>query len=265
MREYALTKQDGTVLLNLNDPDVDSQPALGSFTLGSDQFGFDNRLVENSAIPGAIKLGITRVESREIILRFVRAHPADSDFRTAENNLIENLLLAYYLKDITNNLRVPIAILDYNLAYDPGGYQESSENEVSIRFLDPFWETITATNKSQALTTDLNTVSITNSGKLPVPPVITFTASVAVTSLDIYIDSTKEGIQISDSLFGTSIYTTLIINCIEGTIDLVGFDRTKSIVPGTGYFEIPTGVQDLMVLVSAACNISMDWRHRWHI
>ena len=65
MRTYALTEEDGTILLNLN-ASGDDNPAKGSFTLGSDQFTYENRIVENSGLPGAIKLGATRIESRDV-------------------------------------------------------------------------------------------------------------------------------------------------------------------------------------------------------
>ena len=264
MRTYALTEEDGTILLNLN-ASGDDGPAKGSFTLGSDLFTYENRIVENSGLPGAIKLGATRIESRDVSLKLVRAYPDDSDFRDAENELIESLLKAFYLRDLTNSLQVPIAVIDHSIGYDTGGYQLSSEDEINLKLLDPFWESINVSNESESLSVDINDISLTNSGKLPVPPILTFTAAVAVTSLDIYMDSTKEGIQISDSLFGTSTYTTLIVNCKLGTINLTGFDRTLSIVAGSGYFEFPTGDQDLIILPSALCDVNIDWYERFHI
>jgi len=264
MIEYALKDKDDN-LYNLNDSAI-IQPAKESLSLGDDVFTFENRIVENSSLHGAVKLGKTRIASREVSIRFSRALSEDySLFRIAENALLTALLKAVYLVDVTNSLQVPIAITKYPISYDPGAYQESSDNEIVLTLLRPFWESTTKDTESDTLSIDINTLIINNQSALTVPPIITFTAAVAVTQIQIYVDETKEGIQIDDSLFGQSGYGTLIIDCKEGTIKIGTLDRISSVLTGTGYFQLPVGSSDLIIIPTAVCYIEVDWYKRYYI
>jgi hypothetical protein len=264
MIEYAL-KDINEVLFPLNDSTI-IQPAKGSFSLSDDVFTFENRIVENSSLHGAVKLGKTRIASRELTIKFSRAlGEVYSNFRTAENALLTFLLKAVYLVDVTNSLQVPIAITKYPIIYDPGAYQESSDNEIVLTLLKPFWESTTKDTESDTLSIDINTLIINNQGALAAPPIITFTAIVAVTQIQIYVDETKEGIQIDDSLFGLSGYRTLIIDCNAGTIKIGTLDRISSVLTGTGYFQLPVGYSDLIIIPTAVCHIEVDWYKRFYI
>ncbi|GAG76915.1 unnamed protein product, partial [marine sediment metagenome] len=66
MIEYALKDKDDN-LYELNDADI-VQPAKGSLSLGDDVFTFENKIVENSSLHGAVKLGKTRIASREMLV-----------------------------------------------------------------------------------------------------------------------------------------------------------------------------------------------------
>ena len=201
-----------------------------------------------------------------MIVRFNRAVGENPDtLRESENDLLEFLNKVVYLVDNTRNLIVPIAIKDYSIEYDVGGHQLSSDNEILLELLDPFWKAETPDNINQAIAIGTNDIIITNSGFLATPPIITFTASAAVTQLKVYVNETKEGIQIDDSLFGTGGYDELIINCELGTLELEGFDRTESILPGTGYFTLPVGTNVLKIVSTEVCNIDIDFYKRYFI
>ena len=263
MIEYALRDIDANELI-LNDATVE-QPTQGSLTLNDDSVSYDNRIVPSSSLPGSVKLGKTRVEARELIVSFSRSDPVVADFRTEENTLLEFLSRAVSLVDKTNSLLVPIAVMDYRAAYDPGSNRLSSDNEIRLQMLDPFWRDLVATNISQVVILGTSDIAITNLGFLPSPPVMTFTATVAVSQIQIFIDENKEGIQIDDALYGTVGFLTIIIDCEKGTVDLVGLDRTISILPGTGFFDLIVGAQTLKVVSTAAHNISLDYFKRFFI
>ena len=264
MIEYALKDIDGN-LFNLNDTAI-IEPTKSGLSLSNDIFTFENRIVENSSLHGAVKLGKTRIKSREITIKFSRALSEDySIFKTAENALLTFLLKTVYLVDITNSLQVPVAITKYPIEYDKGSYQQSSDNEITLVLLKPFWENTTKDTESDTLSIDINTLVINNGGALAVPALITFTASVAVTQIQMYIDDTKEGLQINDPLFGTVGYQTLIIDCKEGTIKIGELDRTSVILVGTGYFQFPVGSSDFMIVLTAVCNITVDWYERFYL
>lgn len=263
MTEYALRDIDGNELI-LNDAVVE-QPTRGSLDLGSDSISFDNRIVENSSLPGSVKLGKTRVQARELVINFSRANSVEADFKTEENTLIEFLSRTVLLVDKTNDLSTSVAVSKYDADYEVGSRPLSSENAIRLEMLDPFWRALTADNVASAIALGTTDVAITNSGFLPAPPIMTFTTTVVVTQLQIYVNENKEGIQIDDALFGTVGFLTLIIDCDNGTIDLVGLDRTISILPGTGYFDLLVGAQTLKVVSTATCNLSLDFFKRFYI
>ena len=265
MREYQLLDADYALLVSLNGILIE-EPARKSLTLGNDSFIFESHIIEKSSLDGAVKIGEARIKSKEAILRFDRAAGTDdTDLRAKENILIRYFLDAFYLYDVESTLRIPIAILSYTLDYDPGAFQLSSSNEIELRFLDPCWESSTITNYTDSLTIDLNEIEIVNNNFLKCYPVLTFTAAGAVTILKIYVDETKEGLMIEDPLFGTGTYTTLIIDCKNGTIELSGLDRTIYISPGTGYFPFPIGTSHLKILPSAICDVDVDFYQRYFI
>lgn len=263
--EYALTDINNNILLNLND-DIIFQPAKGSLTFEKEKFVFENKIVESSSLHGAVKLGKTRIGSREITLNFSQALGENvSNFRFAENSLLDALYKAIYLIDKINEMRIPIAILNYNLDYDKGAHKASSDNEISIRLLKPFWEKTTPINRTESLIIDINEIEINNLGSVEVPPIITFEAIVAVAQIQMYIDETKEGIQINDALFGTIEYQTLIIDCKNGTVKIGDLDRTNNILTGTGYFQFPIGVFTLKIIPTTACDITIEWNERYYL
>jgi hypothetical protein len=263
MIEYALRNSAGD-LIKLNDATIDN-PVKGSTSLGPDNFTFENKIVEKSSLPGSVQLGQRRTMARPLNLFFNRANQTDSTFRSRENSLIMNLEDTEYLADVTNNRQVPVSVLDYNLEYDKGAYHHSSDNLISFLLLEPFWTSLTVTTLSQSLIIDVNEITITELGYLPIPPILTFTANVPVTKLQIYIANTNQGIQIEDDLFGTTNYGTLVVNCVDGTVKLGSVDRINSVVPGTGFFRIPTGQNTLNVVPSAACSIKIDRYKREYI
>jgi len=264
MIEYALKDIDANEYV-LNDAAI-VEPARGSLSFENEKFTFENKIVESSALHGAVKLGKTRIESREISLRFSRASgEVVADYRTAENALLKAIFAAVYLVDKTHDMQVPIAISDYNLDYDRGGHKLSSDNELLIKLLKPFWEETAVSNESVSLIIDLNEIPISNTGAVEVPPILTFTTSDPITQLQIYIDETKEGIQIDDALFGELGYFTMIIDCRAGTVKIGTLDRVNSILAGTGFFRFPVGASTLMIIPTAACSVEIDWYERFYL
>ena len=267
MIEYALKDIDDNEYI-LNDATI-AEPAKGSLSFDSETFAFENKVVESSSLHGAVKLGKTRIMSREISLKFSRALGATvagaAAYRTAENALLAALHSAVYLVDKTHGMQTPIVISDYNLSYETGAHKLASENEIAIQLLKPFWEEIAASNESVDLTIDLNEIAITNAGAVEVPPILTFTTVVPVTQIQIYIDETKEGIQIEDDLFGEIGYFTMIVDCKEGTLKIGTLDRVNSILAGTGFFRFPTGASTLIILPDGACHVEVDWYERYYL
>ena len=264
MIKYALQDVDDNQY-ELSGAAID-EPAKSSVTFVSEKFSFDSKITQNSFLPGAIKLGKTRLESSVLSLRLSRAHSASDDFKTAENELMQWLEKTVYLIDLTNDQRIKVDLRNVKIDYDPGGHKLSSENIIQFNLLSPYWENITQTQVGpNVLIIDINDVALDNQGSLNTYPEITLTAAVAVSQIEMFIDETKHGMKINDSLFGTATYSTMIIDCELGTILIGNLDRSASILSGTGYFYIPIGTSTLKVTPTAICNITVKWRNREHI
>lgn len=265
MIEYALKDENGNEVL-LNDATI-VQPARGSLTYDRDSFAFENQIVPNSSLPGSVKLGKTRVQSREIGINFTRAvGEVLADYRLAENTLLEFLFRTTHLVDKTNAMDVPVVIKDYKLGYDRGAHKLSSDNEILLECLVPFWSKLTAKTYNEAITAPGEEIAISNVGFAEVPPVITLNALIPVDEIQIYVKETKVGIQVNDDSFGTPGYDVLTIDCVNGLVTLSGIlDRAFTILPGSGFFHIPVGSSTLVVRVSDDCTLNMTFNERFYV
>ncbi|MHA1302133.1 MAG: phage distal tail protein [Candidatus Heimdallarchaeaceae archaeon] len=263
MIEYALQDIDENEY-ELSGSSI-TEPAKSSVTFPSDRFRFDSKIVENSALPGAVKLGVTRLKSSNTRLQLIRSFPLDTDYRAAENEFIKWLEKAVYLIDKTNDRRTLINIEDINIKYDKGAHKLSSDISASLRLITPYWEDVTQQSQDEPLSVTVNEIAITNNGFLPVCPIFTFTASVAVSQIEAFIDETRTGIKINDSIFGTSTYLTMILDCEKGTLKIGDLNRIASIADGTGFFNFPVGSSTLKIVPNAACDVNIKWRERDYV
>ena len=263
MIEYALIDIDDNEF-PLNDDTV-SNPVRGSFTYASDPFSNDNRVVPNSALPGSTKLGKTRLLAKELSFTFTRTHEDDQDFRDAENAFITFPQKTVAIVDKTNGMSAPVAIPGYTVDYGPGSHKLLSDNGLTVQMLSPFWKDLVADNVAQSIGVGATSILLSNTGNLVTPPIITLTANAAITQIQIYIDETKDGIQLDDALFGTIAFNEMIIDCEQGRVLLEGVDRTESILPASGYFDIPVGDSTLKIVTTAIMDLSMDFNKRYYV
>jgi hypothetical protein len=263
--EYAFQDADGVQTLINGDtlPQIEGN----SLAQGEDVFSWENKIVENSFLPGEKKLGTTRLQGRAVSFVLQRTAINDSDFRDGLNAMIKAFETCEYLVDLTNSLRMKVAPLDYSSAPLAGGEKRITSDAFSLRMLEP-WEDLTANTDGPTALTGLtfNDILLTNDGFLDSYPVLTFTASVAVDDIQILIPENSGSFQIQDTLFGTSpAYDTLVIDCQAGTSDLGGADRGNFIVPGTGFIQFPSGDLTLRIFPSASCSVTVEWRSRFYV
>jgi hypothetical protein len=267
MIEYALADIDGNELELTEELTFDTI-SKKSLTSDMDSFSWENRIVERSSLPGAIKLGNSRLENRSVRFSYTRAVGEDeASLRADENLFLQWLNKVVYLLDNTNLLRIKVAPESHDSAYDPGAHKISTEGEFTLRMLDPFWETITASSDITAAPGSGTTnVVLNNTGSLVVPPIITFTATTPEPSIQAFMVATDEGVEIKDDVFGTPGFDTLILDCVEGTLLLGELDRRNKITPGTGFFNLPLGSNTLRFILSVGLDeIKVEWRRRYYI
>jgi len=267
MIRYALEDSDGSYF-ELTGVSI-AQPTRGSVTISGERFNYDNKIIENSSIPGATLIGDPRLASSSIDLIYVRVHDNINAYMLAENALLVWLKKTVAIRDITNSRRLYVTIDNIEIRYDDGSLKLSSENRITFKVLKPFWEKTTVTTIGGSCSIGSNTFPFTNDGSLKTYPRISINTSVAVDDIEVYVDSTKHGIIVQDSIFGTSGFTNLYIDCKLGTVEIYDgadfVDITPSILGGTGFFFIQPGSDDLKVIVSAACSVSMAWQIRNYV
>lgn len=264
MIDYALQDADGNNFL-LNGV---TKPRLESSTLSylSENFSFDNRIVSNSFLPGAVQIGDSRLMDRNITFELIRGRGEqnESAFRQSINELIQALNTTKYLIDVTNDKRISATASEVNISFRKGTEYKLSEETFSLTFLNPFWED--ETEQTQSTTTVAATqkaVSFANSGYSEVS--VKFEITVAALCSSVEIISGQDIIRVEDTIFGSTNNLVMTIDNISGIVTVGFFDRTKSIVPGLGFIQIPTGTADLLLKTTVPATVNMTWRRRYYV
>jgi len=264
MIEYSLKDKDGNTY-SLNGDGVTAE-LKRSFTQGKDNFKYDTKVVENSFLPGAEVVGNKRLMSRAYTLEVTSTNNDTQAYRDYLNELIEWISKTKYIVDETNSMEIEVVSYAMNIEYLEGSLKKLSKNSFMFTALDPFWtSTIKTEYTGSVLSGIIKEQSVNNEGYLPVHPIITLVAFSAVTDVQIYIDSDKTGIQIQDSLFGTTGYETMVIDCVEGLVSIGDLNRNTNIVQGTGFFEIATGSDKITFLTDEDVEYTIDFYKRMFI
>ena len=262
---YAFEDSEG----NQTPINGDTLPTIEGSSLrqGEDSFSWENKIVQNSFLPGDKKLGTSRLQGRGVTFSLERTATTDSGFRDGLNNILRAFETCKYLVDLTNSLRMNVAPSEYTSSPMAGTEKRYTVDSFTFAMLTP-WESTTPESEGP---TDLmgltfNDIEIDNPGYLDSYPVLTFTASVAVDDIQILVPEVAGSFQIEDPLFGTDpAYNTLIINCDLGTTDLGGADRGNFVTPGTGFIQFPQGISTLRIFPSANCSVTVEWRPRFYV
>jgi hypothetical protein len=263
MIEYAFEDADGNQYA-INGSGIGTI-AKNTLRQGEDAFSWENKVIENSFLPGEKKLGTTRLMGRSVGFVLERTGTTEAEFRDELNALIRAFETCKYLVDKTNGQRMEVAPLDFSSTPSTGTEHRFTSDAFSLRMLSP-WESTTESTASQALTAlTFNDISINNEGFLDAYPVLTFTATVTVDDIQILIPENTGSFQIQDPLFGTVGFQSLVIDCLEGTTQLGNTDRANFVVPGTGFIQFPSGASTLRIFPSAACSVSVTWRNRFYV
>ena len=262
MIQYALKDADGNTFNMSTDTGFDVV-ARNSLTSSVDNFAWDVRVAERSALEGDVKLGESRIRSREITFDYTRAVGEDSAaYIEDENTLLLWLNKTELLVDVTNNREIKCTVLSFESAYDDGGHKISGSGSFSLLLLNPFWEDISPQNITQTILVIETDIPVTNNGFLDVPFIITITATSACPFFQLSCVETNEGIEVADDIFGTAAFEEMVINMEEGTIVINDLDRRNKITPGTGFFRFPVGSSTLRVDTVTQFDIDVNWYER---
>jgi hypothetical protein len=247
MIEYQLKDADGNTF-SLNGDTV-VEEFTKTWKQGSDDYAFESKIIERSFLPGASLVGEPRVAARTIVLTSEYSNDDSATYRAYLNGLLQAVFNARWLVDVTNSMEIEIVAQGSVVEYMTGSLKLSSDNSFEFLTLTPYWRATTESSVNGTVLADtLTAIPITISGFAPVSPIITLVTTAAVNSLQLTVDSTLHSLQIDDALFGTAGNLTMVIDCSEGTVTIGALNRNTSIVDGTGFFQIPTGSQEINAL-----------------
>lgn len=261
--EYQLIDSNGNTY-SLNGSLVPSVSGR-SMARASDIFLFEQKIVERSFLPGAAKVGDPRIQSRGFVFNSDFAFQTDATFDAYMNELLSELGKASVLRDLTNEKDTKIAITEMTIEYQPGSIKRSGVVRITMTMLDAFWTSTAPVTTTEALSIGENSIAINNTGFLKTYPLLTFTVPNPAESLDIFIDETKEGLQLLDDTLGNVTLTELIIDCVNGSLTIAGFDRTQNITDRTGYFPFPIGESTLIIDIPVAASVEISYYKRFYI
>lgn len=262
MIEYALQDVDGNQF-NLNDS-MKNNPAKGSLTFNSDSFSYDTNIVENTFLPGSVKIGNARLQNRSIEFTLNRAEPNSDDYKQYVNELLQALSTVVYLIDVTNDRRIKVITESISINFDDGSLYHSGNEGFVLNCLNPYWEDNTEQTVSQSiLANDSFQLAFNNDGYLEIFSSFRFTVTVATTLVRITIGN--QTISVQDSLFGTTGFEVMVINNDAGVTLVGNLNRTKSITEGTGFISIPTGAQEIELFSNQNADVTITYRRRYYV
>jgi hypothetical protein len=235
-------------------------------TLGFDgeSFKIENVTNENSFLPGKIKIGKSRLQSRELNFYFETVKTNDNDFNSFINNVIYKLRDVDYLIDVTNDKRIKVTLSYVNVPNDPGVEKRLSTVEFTLECLNPYWEDNTIQSINGNLTAIIqNEINFTNSGFMNVFPIIKITCAASCPSVEVSLP--LQYIKIENSLFGTTNYEEMQINNEDGFVALGLTDITKYITDGLGFLFVAPGSTIFEIIIPVTGSYIIEWRRRYYI
>jgi hypothetical protein len=209
-------------------------------------------------------VGSTRLESRELEFILDFAFTTDAEYDDYINGLLLVLSNIKLLQDITNSKETQVTLEKLKVSPEDGAVKRTGTISISFIMLDSFWRDSVATEISATLPAGVNEIALSNTGFMEAYPYMELLFDSSAPQIDIYIDETKEGLQLIDATLGTSTLERLIIDCENGTLTIAGFDRTQNISDRTGYFPIPVGASTLVIDTPALVLLTLTYKKRYY-
>jgi hypothetical protein len=250
---------------DLNDGVLIPSTVRGSLSNSKDSYNFEQQILKRSFLPGSEVVGTVRIEAKKMSYTASFHTQDDADHDAYLNELLFWLKKAVIIKDVTNDKQAQVAILKLGIEYDKGSVKRSGEINITLQLLDGFWTSSTPVTVTQSVGAGTTSIALVNDGWLEAYPQITVAVPSYCNLLDLYIDETKEGLQLEDSTFGQITLREVAIDCQEGTLSITTFDRSQNIVDGTGYFPIPIGNSTFVIVTPVAADIVIAFNERHYI
>jgi len=239
------------------------------YLISEDTIEADAEMEEKNFIHGGVINDIKRIKSKDLSLKIIKHYDTDSAYRSAMNNIINKFYTAVKIQDIILNIETDVKFESDSIKYEDGSYLRVAEHSFNFKRKNPFWQDISYTTINITGTALLTTgsQSITNSGILPTPPLITLTAvggSLAPNIL-LQVIETNAGLSIQDLEFGLVGLTSYVIDNLNASALLGGIKRNNKIWFNTGFFYLPVGVSTLYYNITGNVNIKIEYKQRYFL
>lgn len=262
MINYTIEDKDGNQF-TLNDASI-SQPARNSVSYLEDIFEYDTKTIENSFLPGSIKIGSIRLIGRILTFELSRADNNQDAYKSAVNTLISKLQNIKYLIDDTNSKRILVVLSSISVSYDAGSLHHSSNDSFILECLTPYWEDLVEQSQIEVILGNIpNLISFNNDGFLSLLPIFELTVTDLCPFVNIRIG--EQTIRIEDSIFGNTNNKIMEINNYEGVIINNNVDRTEQIVSGLGFVSISVGLNTIEINTPISADLNIKYRRRYYV
>lgn len=260
--------RDGTRYLLVDVSGGTYQINDDTFRRMEDESTIEVDIIERSFKAGADFPGIQRDESKEISYQY-QINTSEQAYRLYENQLRQKLRKVRWIRDTINNIETEILFKESAIAYDDGGFNLGSVNNISFIQLKPYWRDVEPTILQESGVSSQAFI-IENNGYVETPTIITIQAlepcpkfQIINTCEDIELDG--QGIVVEDIQFGTVGLDTYIIDNGAGAVELNQADRRNKVRLGTGPFNLGVGRNRLDFTLQGQCAITIEWRRRYYL
>lgn len=226
------------------------------------QYKIDADFIEKSNQDGADIIGLDRIDSKELPFQFQLHNTKESEFRAELNELFYWFRKTKYIVDTVNKIRAKVNITDQSIKYLMGCFNHYSDNTVTFKMLNPYWE------DSEEIVETLSSIStgeivIYNDGYVKTPPKFEIIALEPTSKFSIILQENLDGIAIKDLQFGNTGLNNYLIDCYDGITELNGNDRSEFIRNTTGYFSLIVGRNTLLISSNGEIDVSIIYRRRF--
>lgn len=235
-----------------------------TWTRPNDAFDIEVDIIEKSFRAGADFPGQKRTMSRELEFTYDHNKGNDDDFRSRINELMLEFSKAVKIRDDILNLETDVIFKGKNIQYSTGGLYRGASIIATFVQPIPYWEDLSFTEVLITNTAQSN-FSMTNSGFVESPPLITITATQTFSEFSLRVTETLQGVVIVEPQFGLVGLDQYIIDCKDGTFELNGLDRKASVQQGTGPFLLPVGDSTVEWKANGRADVSIKFKKRFYI
>jgi hypothetical protein len=256
-----LILKDGSLYSDLSLVESSSQEA---YDLDFGNYNIDTKIVKNTLNDGSVEVGNRVIPAPPVQLKGQFTATSDSNFDSKMNPLLEAAINTEYIYDDVINRRLRVVPKGVNVKSGPN--QRKRKGTWSLKFVacDAAWEDFNATLVPLSLAAATAETIVLSNGTKQSFAVITFSAGLACDDIQIVNAANNQVAFIEDPTFGTTA-DDLVMDNLEGTLLLGDADRKEYFSPGTSFFRLEPGDNNVQFQTNVASEVEISYRKRYFL